>query len=91
MLTDFMTVFEIFIPVRSGNLELSIKDKKFIACGDKDFVAYYNNAAKPAVSASTFKIDAAVIPVDDLLEAFRGQIDNIYAAMTVPLNRAAYD
>src|SRR3990167_1878696 len=88
-LRNFMAVLQIGVAVRSDDLEILVKGKELVACRDVNEILKDTDAAKPAIGAAPFKVDAAIIPVKQLLADIPVEINEIKTAMTVALIGAA--
>ena len=70
--------------------ELRRIGEELVACRDVDDLAVEGDAAQAAVPAAALPVDVRRVPVDDLADLARVEVDQVDAAMALALVAAAH-
>src|SRR5262245_30662843 len=85
-----MAVLQVGVPPGADAAEVRRIGKELVAGGDVDGLAVERDAAQAAVPATALPVDVRRVPVEDLPDLARIEVDQVHAAVALALVAAAH-
>jgi hypothetical protein len=88
---DLVATFQVLVCIGLQQLKIAAEDEYLVTPGQIDFTFIEGDAAQSTISSAPFPINFTLVPVNNLLNLSRIEIDYVNSSVTFPLSGGTND